>query len=515
MLYPIGIQNFGEVRCGGYVYVDKTKYIYELARTGKYYFLGRPRRFGKSLLISTMEAYFKGKKNLFKGLAIEKLEEKWEEHPVLHLDLNTADYECDESLKELLGDALTRWEADYGTLPTETSLTLRFKGIIQRACEKTGKKVVILIDEYDKPLIQTISNKDLQDKYRATMKALYSVLKTQDEYIRFAFLTGVTKFGKVSIFSDLNNLTDISTNKEYSAICGITEAEIHENFDGPLHELAQANGLTYEEACAQLKKMYDGYHFALNTPGVYNPFSLINALRFKEFGNYWFETGTPSFLVELLKASEYDLSKLEGDEVDSAVLGSVESYTDNPIPMIYQSGYLTIKSYDKRFDCYKLAFPNDEVKVSFIKYLVPTYVPKDRNGSRFTPKKFIKDVEAGDAESFMARLQSFFANTSYEIIGDMEKYFQNALFIVFTMLGFYSEVERRTSKGRIDIVLRTPHYIYLVECKLDKSAEEALNQIDSKGYALPYACEGRKLYKIGVNFSSETRGISDYKITEA
>ncbi len=514
MIYPIGIQSFEKLRNGGFVYVDKTSHIHRLASVSGYYFLSRPRRFGKSLLLSTMEAYFSGKKEFFKGLAIEQLEKEWTEYPILHLDLNTGKYDNEETLDFILNNTLTEWEEKYGTSPSEVIFELRFKGIIQRAYEKTGKQVVILIDEYDKPLLQAIGKEELQDKYRSTLKAFYSVLKTQDKYIRFAFLTGVTKFGKVSIFSDLNNLKDISMDERYVDICGISEKEIHTYFEESIQKLALKNELTYEQTCDKLKEQYDGYHFEMNTEGIYNPFSLLNTFDQEKFSDYWFETGTPSFLVELLKKTDYNLNGIQDEEVSGDILNSIESMYEDPIPVIYQSGYLTIKGYDERFATYRLGFPNNEVKQGFIRYLLPFYVPIKGNRTAFFINNFVKDVEGGQPEEFMQRLKTMFANRSYEIAGDKERDFQNCMWVVFMMMGFYTEVERHTSYGRMDIVIRTNDYIYVMELKLDGSAEAALQQIEDKGYAKPFAKDPQKLYKIGVNFSSATRGIEEYLIRE-
>ena len=514
MIFPIGIQNFEKLRSDGYVYVDKTALVYKLAKSGSYYFLSRPRRFGKSLLISTLEAYFSGRKDLFGGLAIEKLEHDWTEYNILHLDLNTAKYDCAEALLNVLNDTLSNWESLYGTSPTEVTPELRFKGIIRRAFEKTGQRVVILVDEYDKPMLQSIGNAELQDEYRNILKAFYSVLKTQDRYIRFAFLTGVTKFGKVSVFSDLNNLKDISMDNRYIDICGITEAEIHEYFEEPLHELAEKEDISYEEVCDRLKKLYDGYHFEVDTVGIYNPFSLLNTFDSMKFGDYWFETGTPSFLVHLLKEADYDLNNLQSEQVSADVLNSIDSMSRNPIPVIYQSGYLTIKKYDHEFKMYTLGFPNKEVEDGFVKYLLPLYTPVEENRTDFYAANFIANVRRGNPDGFMERLQSLFADTDYEITGKMEKYFQNSMYLIFKLLGFYTEVERRTSRGRMDVVMKTKDYIYVFELKLDGTADEALKQIDDKGYAAPFKTDARTLYKIGVNFSSEIRGIEDWKIVE-
>jgi hypothetical protein len=511
MIYPIGIQNFEKIRNDGYVYVDKTALIYELATTGSYYFLSRPRRFGKSLLISTLEAYFSGKKELFTGLAIEKLEQKWTCHPILHLDLNTANYENEDSLKQVLNDCLSFWEKIYGVSPTEVTPELRFKGLVRRAYEKTGERVVILVDEYDKPMLQAIGNDKLQEKYRNTLKAFYSVVKTQDEFIKFGFFTGVTKFGKVSVFSDLNNLTDISMDYRYIDICGITDEELHSYFDEPIGELALRNKMNKEECYAKLKLQYDGYHFDEESEGLYNPFSILNTLAKKKFGNYWFETGTPSFLVYLLKNANYDLNHITEEQVTSDLLGSIDSVSMNPIPIIYQSGYLTIKGYDEEFSLYKLGFPNREVENGFIKYLMPYYTPAKEEQSAFFIADFVKDIRQGNPDGFMERMQTMFADNDYQIAGKMELYFQNAMYVIFKLMGFYVEVERTTSRGRIDVVLKTKDYIYVMELKLDGSADEALKQIDDKGYAEPFAKDGRTLYKIGVNFSSETRGIKEWK----
>ena len=512
--FPIGIQNFESLINDGYVYVDKTALVYRMATTGRFYLRIRPRRLGNSMLLYNNEAYLSGKKELFKGLAIEKLEQKWEEHPILHLDLNTENYKEPDSLRRRLDSTLSYWEQLYGTRAVETSLPLRFEGIVRRACEKTGHRVVILVDEYDKPMLQAIGNETLQAEYRNLLKAFYSVLKSQDRYIKLAFLTGVTKFGKVSVFSDLNNLNDISMDYRYMDICGITDKELHENFDGDVALLGERNGLTKEECYVKLKEHYDGYHFDYDTVGLYNPFSIFNTLSKLKFSDYWFETGTPSFLVYLLKHSNYRLDRITEEQVSGDLLNSIDSMSRNPIPVIYQSGYLTIKGYDDRFGIYRLGFPNKEVETGFIKYLVPFYTPIEEEKTGFLITNFIMDIERGEPDSFMQRLQSMFADTDYKIVGKMELYFQNAMYLVFKMMGFYTDVERTTSNGRIDVVLQTKDYIYVMELKLDGSTDEALCQIEEKGYALPFAKDSRKLYKIGVNFSSETRGIVEWKIVE-
>ncbi len=512
MIYPIGIQDFESLRNDGYVYVDKTAHIHRMVTTGRYYFLSRPRRFGKSLLVTTMHAYFSGKKELFEGLAMEKLEQKWAKHPILFLDLNTGKYDSEEELHDVINRQLCDWEELYGTNPSETTLHARFLGLVKRAYEKTGERVVILVDEYDKPLLQAIGNEDLQEKFRNTLKAFYSVLKTQDRYIKFGFLTGVTKFGKVSVFSDLNNLKDISMDHRFVDLCGISEKDIHTYFEESIHELAAANRLSYDETCAKLKEQYDGYHFEYDTVGIYNPFSLLNTFDAQKFRDYWFETGTPSFLVHLLKKNDYELGNLQEEVLSEKVLNSTDYMNYNPIPVIYQSGYLTIKGYNRETGKYHLGFPNKEVEEGFINYLIPFYTPINENNTSFFIDNFVQDIRQGKPEEFLKRLQTLFADSSYEIAGDMEKYFQNAMYIIFKVMGFYTEVERRTSRGRIDVVLQTEGYVYVMELKLDGSAEEALQQIEEKGYAAPFATDPRKLYRIGVNFSTATRGIEQYLI---
>lgn len=511
--YPIGIQNFEKIRTEGYLYIDKTELMYQLVKTGSYYFLSRPRRFGKSLLISTFEAYFKGKKELFKGLAVEQLEKDWLTYPVLHLDLNAKKYDSPGDLPAILNQHLERWEQLYGDEKKARSLEERFSYIIERASEQTGMRVVILIDEYDKPMLQAIDNEELQNEYRKTLKAFYGVMKSMDGHIQFAFLTGVTKFGKVSVFSDLNNLDDISMRRPYVAICGIDEEELHHYLEDDIHALASALDMTYEEACAELKESFDGYHFVENSPGIYNPFSLLNTFKYRQFDSYWFETGTPTYLVRLLQNSNYDLYRMAHTETDTDVLNSIDAISRNPIPVIYQSGYLTIKGYDKTFDLYRLGFPNKEVEEGFIKYLLPYYTPVSQVDTSFQIKKFAQEIMNGDYDAFFRRLQSFFADTPYELVRDQELHYQNVLFIVFKLLGFYVKAEYHTSEGRIDLVLQTDRFIYVMEFKLDGTAEEALQQIEDKGYALPFVSDPRTLFRIGINFSARTRNIEKWLVT--
>ncbi len=513
MKYPIGIQTFSELRENGYIYVDKTAFVYKLASTGKYYFLSRPRRFGKSLLVSTMEAYFLGKKELFEGLAIEKLETEWKKHPVLRIDLNARDYIDEASLKAELNKHLVKWEAAYGMVSDQKlAPEERFYNLIQRACEQTGEKVVILVDEYDKPLLQTIDKPELQEAYRNTLKAFYGVLKSQDQYIRFGFLTGVTKFSHVSVFSDLNNIEDISMQSQYEDVCGISEKELYENFDTSIRDLASANGITYDNACVKLREQYDGYHFCEESVGIYNPFSLLNTFKARRFKDYWFKTGTPTFLIKLLQRNDYDLENLEGQVASGDTLESVYSETASLLALLYQSGYLTIKGYDRENELYILGFPNMEVENGFIKSLVPYYTGVREDNRDMLFLQFANDVKQGRPEDFMQRMQTMLSDNDYRVAGKKELYFQNTLSVIFKMLGFKVDVERSTSNGRMDVTVRTKDYVYILELKLDGKAEDALRQIKDKQYARPFLTDPRKVYLIGVNFSSETRNIEKWII---
>ena len=511
-LYPVGIQNFEKIRKNGYIYVDKTALLYQLVKTGQYYFLSRPRRFGKSLTISTLEAYFTGKRELFKGLDMEQLEKDWTVHPVLHMDLNTEKYDTEESLEHKLELTLKQWEEEYGSNPDEYSVATRFEGVIRRAALKTGCNVVILIDEYDKPILQTISKPELQTEYRNTLKAFYGALKSCDGYIRFAMLTGVTKFSKVSVFSDLNNLMDISMDRRYVELCGISDAELHKYFEEDIHALADELGTDYAHACEQLKVNYDGYHFCYKSAGMYNPFSLLNTFAKRQIGSYWFETGTPTYLVELMKLHHYNVEEIEHIVTSGPVLDSIDAASTDPVPVIYQSGYLTIKDYNAEFENYTLGFPNREVEQGFFRFLLPHYASVSTSKSPYEIQRFVGEVRQGNVDGFLNRLRTFFDDTPYELARYREVHYQNILYIVFKLMGFHTEVEYRTSRGRVDLVLKTADYIYVMEFKLDGTAEEAMRQIEEKGYAAPFAADGRKVIKVGVNFSEETRSIDKWII---
>ena len=510
---PIGIQTFEDIRRKNYLYVDKTALVWRMANMGKPYFLSRPRRFGKSLLLSTFESYFLGKKELFEGLAIEKMETEWKEYPVLHIDLNAEKYDKPEKLNEILSNHLTQWELKYGKGIDERTLSSRFGGVIRRACEQTGQQVVVLVDEYDKPLLQAINNLELLDDYRQTLKAFYGVLKSADRYLRFVFLTGVTKFSQVSVFSDLNQLNDISMKPPYATVCGITRQELVDTFTPELKNLSEANQLTFEETLQKMAATYDGYHFCEFAEGVFNPFSVLNSFDGCKFDSYWFQTGTPTFLVELLQKSEYDLrTLLSGIEVPVSSFAEYKMDVNNPIPLIYQSGYLTIKDYDREFQNYLLDFPNDEVRYGFMNFLVPFYTPMKNNDQGFYIGKFIQELRTGDYEAFLTRLEAFFAGIPYELNDHTERHYQVIFYLVFKLMGQFTEAEVRSSRGRADAVVKTPKYIYVFEFKLNGTAEEALKQIDEKGYLIPYKTDHREIVKAGVEFSAESWNLSRWLV---
>ncbi|WP_317472193.1 ATP-binding protein [Bacteroides fragilis] len=508
---PIGIQTFEKLRRGDYLYVDKTDFVWKIASTSTPYFLSRPRRFGKSLLLSTFEAYFEGKRELFEGLAIAGLETEWKQYPVLHLDLNAEKYDSTRALTEILSRQLTQWELKYGKGVDEETLAGRFSGVIRRASEQAGCGVVVLVDEYDKPLLQALGDNALLDDYRKTLKAFYGVLKSSDRYLRFVFLTGVTKFAQVSVFSDLNQLNDISLDFAYATVCGITKEELLTTFIPELERQAVANDMTLEEAIETMTRKYDGYHFHPKGAGAFNPFSVLSSFNKLEFGSYWFQTGTPTFLVELLKRSDYDLRTLiDGVEAPASSFMEYRVDANNPIPLIYQSGYLTIKDYDKRFGNYLLEFPNDEVRYGFLNFLVPFYTPMKDDDQGFYIGKFVYELEHGDYDSFLTRLQAFFADFPYELNDKTERHYQVVFYLVFKLMGQFTDAEVRSARGRADAVVKTPKYIYVFEFKLNGTAEQALRQIDDKGYLIPYQSDGRELVKIGVEFSAEQRNIGGW-----
>ncbi|MDR1933915.1 MAG: ATP-binding protein [Spirochaetales bacterium] len=515
--YPIGIQDFEDIRTGNYVYVDKTAFIYSLVSEGKPYFLSRPRRFGKSLLLSTLKAYFEGKKELFSGLAIAELEKEWLSYPVFHLDFNLGDYRRPGGLDLALDSNLRQLEEIWGENPKDIAFSNRFQGLIRRAAEKAGRKVVVLIDEYDKALL-AIDDEKKRDEARDTLRAFYGVLKSADPYLKFYLITGITKFAKVSIFSDLNQLFDISLMEEYASLCGITPTELLDYFTGDIKALAEKNNMTFDQAMAEMQRRYNGYHFAEDTPGVYNPFSVLNTLKKKKFHYYWFETGTPAFLVKTLANIDYNPEKLKSRVTISA--NSVMDYRfedTNPVPILYQSGYLTIKSYDPDLEEFTLGFPNGEVEYGFLNELLPAYSPWVKgNREELSVRSLIKDLDAHNIDSFMTRLRALFSGIPYPLTEQSEYHYQSLLYLVFALMGEFAQAEVAGAAGRSDMVIMRRETVYVFEFKLsgNGTAEEALRQIDEKGYLLPYSAEGKRLLKVGVEFDREKRTIGKWLLRE-
>lgn len=513
MKYPIGIQTFSEIITQGYVYVDKTEHVYNLAHNGKYYFLSRPRRFGKSLLVSIFDAYFSGKKDLFRDLAIEQLEQDWESYPVIRLDLSGQNFSTKENFHECMSYLFDIQETIYGMDNKGEVESVRFSKLLQAAHYQTGKPVVILIDEYDKPILDNIDNPELMDYCRTNLQSLYGVMKSNDAIIRFGFLTGVSKIGHLSVFSGLNNLMDISLFEQYNDICGISETELHRYFDDEIQALADKLKVTKTECYTLLKEKYDGYRFCEDeTEGIYNPFSLLNALYSKKMNDFWFATGTPSALVKVIKKTSFDLTSLTRQRIDSTLLANPDAVFRNPVPLLFQSGYLTIKYYNTDGDFYELAFPNIEVKKGFFNYLLEFYAPMQG----LSPNSLIYDLRmslvAGNAEGFMQQLHSLFARTPYQIQGDSEKDFQYAMFIIVQLLGIDIQAEYQTSNGRIDLLIRTEKFIYIIEIKLGGTVDEALKQINEKDYAAPFATDNHQIFKIGVNFDKATRRLTHWTV---
>ena len=511
---PVGIQDFEKLRTEGCVYVDKTRYVYELTRISRPYFLGRPRRFGKSLFLSTLKAYFLGKKELFEGLAIAELERDWIRYPVIYIDFNIGSNNDFSSLKNVLSAILDNYESEWEIVEKYSDLPIRFAKLIQTAFEKSGRKVVVLVDEYDKALVNTIDKPTLNDDIRDFLKGFYGVLKGMDYCLRFVFLTGVTKFSKVSIFSDLNQLTDISLDERYAAICGISETELLHYFKPEIQALADKRKLSRDATFAEIKKRYDGYHFARESENMYNPFSLLNVFDSLDFAYYWFKTGTATFLTKIIRNSNYDLTKFNDDiTIEVRSIDEYRAGETSFVPLLYQSGYLTIKSYDVELDAFTLGFPNEEVKYGFLKELLPAYVPGWGLDETFSVIAFVRAVRGGNVDGFMNLLKAWYASIPYDLEENRdkdEKYYQLIFYLLFTLTGQFIHTEVKTATGRADAVVKTADSIYVFEFKMDTAAtaEEALAQIDKKDYLIPYTPDSRRLVKIGVEFSVEKKGIN-------
>ncbi len=516
-LYPIGIQTFERIRKEDKLYIDKTEYIYRMSHTsGTYFFLGRPRRFGKSLLVSTMQSYFEGKKDLFKGLAIEKLEKEWTEYPVLHFDMSGGKHMEKEQLERYLSDVLDKQETIFGYHSEKIDANLRLIELINTAYSKSGKQVVVLIDEYDAPLLDVAHEKEQLETLRNIMRNFFSPLKMMESQLRFVFLTGITKFSQLSIFSELNNITNISMDNEYAGICGITEEELLEQMSEDIEVLAEAQELTTEETVRELKENYDGYHFSAVSPDVFNPFSLLNCFAKKDFGAYWFTSGTPTYLIHMLRKFNVrpaDIGRMY------AKASAFDAPTENMTaitPLIYQSGYLTIKGYDKPSKLYTLDLPNKEIKVGLFESLLPNYLEGmyAQNGD-VTIARMSVLIRQGNMDGALQLLQDFLGTVPYCNVTNYEGHYQQMLFIIFTLLTAYVvDVEIHTPNGRVDIVLLTNTDLYIIELKLNKSAQAAMQQINLKNYAQRFALAGKPITKVGINFDSTKGNIEDWVIEE-
>ena len=510
--YPVGIQTFSKIREEKLFYVDKTYFIPEIINCSNYVFLSRPRRFGKSLLMSTLEAYFRGRKDLFDGLALSGIETKWEKYPVFRFDLSLANYINIERLRVRLNGNLNFIEQDYGLTSTSHSPEERFMELIRQAYQKYGKKVVILIDEYDKPILDCLHSQELLESIKSELRSFYSVIKGNDEFIKFAMLTGVSKFGKVSIFSGLNNLKDISMLPKFNAVCGISESEFKRDFQKSIKEFSEENGLSEDETWSEFKRLYDGYHFAKKGEFIYNPFSVLSAFDSEDFNHYWFSTGSPSYLISLIKNNGYLLADLEGERRNEAALNDITDSGRDLVPLLYQAGYLTLKHYDSHTRQYTLGFPNREVYEGFWDSLSNYFLRGYGGRSTFDLYKFLGDLREGNVDGFMMRLKSLFADTDNMPEINKEIHFQNLMAIVCKMLGLEVRTEIHSSRGRCDMQILTERQVYIFEFKVDGSAEKALLQIKEKGYATPFGSDSRRIYLIGANFSTETRTLTDWAI---
>ena len=511
--YPIGIQDFEGLRKDGYLYVDKTEIIYQLVTQSKYIFLSRPRRFGKSLLLSTIKAYFEGKKELFEGLAIESLEKEWKEYPVLMLELSRTTAFDSNSLEELLAQQFSIWEKQYGVVEKSESMSARFANIIINAHETTGERVVVLVDEYDNALINTLHDRELHERNKELLKSVYSNLKALDAHIKFGMLTGVSRFSHMSIFSGLNNLDDITLSDDYCVICGITPEELQKYFRQGIEEMSQNLEMDYSSVLNDLKKFYDGYHFSKNCRDVYNPFSLLNAFNKRELGSYWMQTGTPTFLVKRIIEEKLDLNDLFHSQATEQALGDADLSYTSLVALLFQTGYLTIKGYEPRRRRYKLGIPNMEVSEGLFENLMKVSQYKDSERGRDIIYAMSDSLYEGNPERALEKMKVYLGGIGYpQGHADKEFAFENNLLIPLKLLAMDVHSELHISSGRIDMVVKTDRYIYVFEFKLDGSAEEALKQIEEKEYALPFESDGRKIYKIGVNFSSKKRNIDSWII---
>ena len=513
--YPVGIQTFENIREGSYLYVDKTRYIVDFRIKGmKYVFLNRPRRFGKSLFASTLHAYFAGKKELFDGLAIADYEKEWVRHPVLHFDMSGAKHMGREQLERYLDWLLRPYEETDGCINADKDANVRFANIVKKAYEQTGQKAVVIIDEYDAPLLDVVHEKENLGVLRRIMQNFYSPLKMLDPYLEFTFITGITKFSQLSIFSELNNLDNISMLDQYSAICGISKTELTTVMRPDVEGLGRALGLSYEDTLEELRRYYDGYHFGKASEDVFNPFSLIRALNSQDIAPYWFGSGTPSYLIKTLQKYHVGVMDIEKKSCDVDDFDVSPEQMTSALPLLYQSGYLTIKKYNPIMRRYTLEYPNREVKIGMLKSLAPNYLSPISLDNNSLTGDFLELLYDGDIEGAMNRLKAYLASISNRLSNKNERDFQTVFYLIFNLMGAYMRVEEDSAIGRADAVVYLPDAVFVFELKYDGSAEDALKQIDDKGYLIPYSADGKRLYKIGVNYDSQQRTIGDWIIEE-
>lgn len=511
--YPIGIQTFSEIRDRNYLYIDKTQYLVDFIDKGyKYVFLSRPRRFGKSLFASMIHAYYEGRKDLFEGLAMGEYEKDWVKHPVLHFDMSAAKHMDKDMLERYLADMLTDQEAVFGYKSEKQDPNIRLKDLVVTANRLTGRKVALIIDEYDAPLLDVVHEELNLVALRRAMQNFYSPIKSLDPYLEFVFLTGITKFAQLSIFSELNNLFNISMYDKYSAICGISSEELHTQMLPDVERLAEHLHLSVDETFERLKRKYDGYHFSKNSEDVYNPFSLIKALASGDIGDYWFDSGTPTYIIKLLQKYNVGLRDLTGQDAGVSDFDVSPENMTTALPLLYQSGYLTIKHYDPMIDLYTLGYPNEEVRTGMVRSLAANYLtPAEGTNSSFVIK-FVKAVIADDMEQALTLMRAYLAGVSYRLSNKTERDVQTIFYLVFSLIGSFIKVEEESAHGRADVVITLPSVVYVMELKFDGSADAALRQIDEKGYLIPYTADGKRLVKVGVNYSSEERTITEWRI---
>ena len=511
--YPIGIQTFSEIRERNYLYIDKTQYLVDFIDKGyKYVFLSRPRRFGKSLFASMIHAYYEGRKDLFEGLAMGEYEKDWVKHPVLHFDMSAAKHMDKDMLERYLADMLTDQEAVFGYKSEKQDPNIRLKDLVVTANRLTGRKVALIIDEYDAPLLDVVHEELNLVALRRAMQNFYSPIKSLDPYLEFVFLTGITKFAQLSIFSELNNLFNISMYDKYSAICGISSEELHTQMLPDVERLAEHLHLSVDETFERLKRKYDGYHFSKNSEDVYNPFSLIKALASGDIGDYWFDSGTPTYIIKLLQKYNVGLRDLTGQDAGVSDFDVSPENMTTALPLLYQSGYLTIKHYEPMIDLYTLGYPNEEVRTGMVRSLAANYLtPAEGTNSSFVIK-FVKAVIADDMEQALTLMRAYLAGVSYRLSNKTERDVQTIFYLVFSLIGSFIKVEEESAHGRADVVITLPSVVYVMELKFDGSADAALRQIDEKGYLIPYTADGKRLVKVGVNYSSEERTITEWRI---